>query len=114
MQTDVVKCIAPHSNSIDGQGDMDRVLQVFVAPFDERQTRTFVGMFAASSELSVDQWTAAKYTEVLAANPDVKALAESPLMLFMVLTILPLIDNQRKVHGWRRLLHRIRPICGRR
>ncbi len=89
-QADVSKCIAPHV--ISKEADLDRVAQVFVAPFSKEQTLEYVTKFADSKELSMDQWSAAQFQAALDANPEVAGLASSPLMLFMVLTILPSIS----------------------
>ena len=84
------KCIAPHVNN-SKEADLDRVAQVFVAPFSKEQTLVYVENFAASKELNMDHWSAAQFRAALAASPEVAGLASSPLMLFMVLTILPSI-----------------------
>ncbi len=57
-----------------------RTWTVFVAPLSKQQTQAYVEEFAASM---------AQFGAALAASPDVAGLASSPLMLFMVLTILP-------------------------
>ena len=98
------KCIAPHVNS--KEADLDRVAHVFVAPFSQEQTLAHVEKFAASKELNMDHWSAAQFRAALDANTDVAGLASSPLMLFMVLTILPSIsggdkapeDDKHQVH----------------
>ena len=95
LQADVSKCIAPHFNSM--HGDMDRVAQVFVAPFSKEQTDTYVKKFADSKELNLDDWSAAQFQAALDANPEVAGLASSPLMLFMVLTILPSPPKMTKI-----------------
>ena len=97
MQADVSKCIAPHVNS--KEADLDRVAQVFVAPFSKQQTVAYVAKFAASQDLNLDQWSAAQFEAALVANTDVAGLASSPLMLFMVLTILPSISDAGKSSG---------------
>ena len=87
-------------------GDMDRVTQVFLAPFSKEQTTAYVAKFAASQELNMDQWSAPQFQAALEANPEVADLASSPLKLFMVLTILPSIassasdDNKREVRTY--------------
>ena len=91
LQADVSRCIAPHVNSM--EADMGRVAQVFVAPFSRQQTLAYVAKFAASKDLNLDQWSAAQFEAALVANTDVAGLASSPLMLFMVLTILPSISG---------------------
>ncbi len=91
LQADVSKYIAPHvSNS--READLDRVVQVFVAPFNKEQIHVYVEKFALSKELNMDQWSAAQFQAALHASPDVAGLVSSPLMLFMVLTILPTIS----------------------
>jgi hypothetical protein len=100
----VSKCIAPHVNS--KEADLDRVMQVFVAPFSKQQTLLYVEKFAASKALNMDHWSAVQFQAALDASPDVAGLALSPLMLFMVLTILPTIsgtaetseDEKHEVH----------------
>ena len=94
LQADVAKCIAPHVNN-SKEADLDRVAQVFVAPFSKQQTQAYVAKFAASKELNMDHWSAAQFRAALAASPEVAGLASSPLMLFMVLTILPTITGDR-------------------
>ena len=105
LQADVAKCIAPHVNN-SMEADMDRVAQVFVAPFSQDQTDAYVEKFAASKELNMDHWSAAQFRAALEVNTDVAGLASSPLMLFMVLTILPSIsgdkhdeDDKHQVHS---------------
>jgi hypothetical protein len=88
----VAKCIAPHVNN-STKADLDRVAQVFVAPFSKEQTTEYIENFAASKELNMDHWSAAQFQAALVASPDVAGLASSPLMLFMVLTILPSISG---------------------
>ena len=41
----------------------------------------------------MDHWSAAQFRAALDASPEVAGLASSPLMLFMVLTILPSISG---------------------
>ena len=76
---------------------MDRVAQVFVAPFSKQQTLTYVDKFTASKDFNMDHWSAAQFEAALIANTDVAGLASSPLMLFMVLTILPSISDSAEV-----------------
>ena len=85
------------------EADLDRVTQVFVAPFSKEQTLMYVEKFAASKELNMDHWTAVQFRAALVASPDVAGLASSPLMLFMVLTILPSISGAGGKHGSVRL-----------
>ena len=92
LQADVSRCIAPHVNN-SKQADLDRVAQVFVAPFSKEQTHAYLEKFAVSDELNMDQWSAAQFQAALDASPEVAGLASSPLMLFMVLTILPSISG---------------------
>ena len=92
LQADVAKCIAPHVNN-SNEADLDRVAQVFVAPFSKEQTLVYVEKFAASKELNMDHWSALQFQAALVASPEVAGLASSPLMLFMVLTILPSISG---------------------
>ena len=90
----MAKCIAPHVNN-STKADLDRVAQVFVAPFSKQQTQAYVEKFAASKALNMDHWSAAQFRAGLDSSPEVAGLASSPLMLFMVLTILPSISGDR-------------------
>ena len=66
MQADVSKCIAPHVNN-SKDADLDRVQQVFVAPFSKEQTLVYVAKFAASKALNMDHWSAAQFQAALLA-----------------------------------------------
>ena len=87
----MAKCIAPHVNST--EADLDRVAQVFLAPFGKQKAHTYVAKFAASKELNLDHWSVGRFEEALVASPEVAGLASSPLILFMVLNILPSISR---------------------
>ena len=50
-------------------------------------------------------WSAAQFQAALLASPEVAGLASSPLMLFMVLTILPSIRGDKA--------DQVRPECAR-
>ena len=94
----VANCIVPAPQSLASASATPRVTQVFLAPFNEQQTATYVKKFAASKALNLETtWPNEKYTQVLRANSEVAGLAESPLMLFMILTALPLMDRERLV-----------------
>ena len=92
----MTNCIVPAAQSSASANTPPRVTPVFVAPFNEQQAATYVQKFAHSKALNLETWSSEKYTQVLKANSEVAGLAESPLMLFMVLTVLPLIDTERQ------------------
>ena len=75
------------------EADLDRVAQVFMAPFSNEQTLVYIDKFAASKDLNMDNWSAEQFRAALDSSPEVAGLASSPLMLFMVLTILPSISG---------------------
>jgi hypothetical protein len=84
----VANCIVPAPQSLASASATPRVTQVFLAPFNEQQTATYVKKFAASKALNLETtWPNEKYTQVLWADSKVTGLAESPLMLFIILII---------------------------
>ena len=93
LKADIAKCIAPHVNSM--QANLDRVQQVFLAPFTQQQKLEYITNFAASKHLNSDEWSAAQFRVALDASPELAGLASSPLMLFMVLNILPSISDAK-------------------
>ena len=93
----MAKYISPHINS--REAHQERVVQVFVAPFSNEQIVDYLKNFAGNGDLNVFKWPVGKFQKALAANADLAGLASSPLMLFMVLTILPSISStDSKVH----------------
>ena len=104
---DMTNCVVPatQSSASASANTPPRVTHVFVAPFNDQQTATYVKKFANSKALNLETWSSDKYTQVLKANSEVAGLAVSPLMLFMILTVLSLIDSERQVgHGCCRCL----------
>ena len=70
----MAKCILPHVNN-STEADLDRVTQVFVAPFSKEQTLVYVAKFSASEELNMEEWSAAQLQAALAASPELAGLA---------------------------------------
>ena len=68
-----------------------------MAPFRRSQIDEYVDAFAKNPAFNQELWTADQFKASLKANADLSALASSPLMLYMVLTILPAMSNAQKV-----------------
>jgi hypothetical protein len=91
-QADNCNYIAPHMYS--NEASLERVHQVFVAPFSQEQATEYIQNFAASTALNPDGLSRHWFQGALDANGDLVGMASSPLMLFIVLNILPSISGE--------------------
>ena len=73
------------------------VNDIYLLAFNKEQIDSYVAAFA--NRFHDDEfkgWTADKYTEALAHLPGLQAFLDEPLLIFMVLNILPLMDKSSK------------------
>jgi WD40 repeat protein len=69
---------------------------IHLLPFSESQRVTYISNFALKSEESAARgWTAATYHSTLARYPQMNEFLAEPLLLFLVLSILPLLVDKQ-------------------
>ena len=73
--------------------DSQAVKQIHLLPFDEKQRKQYIDSFAVAYSDVYEGWSASRFCKALAQNGHVEELLTDPLMLFMVLNVLPLLEG---------------------
>ena len=73
--------------------DAEAVQQIHLLPFDEKQRKQYIDSFAVAYSDVYAGWTGSRFRDALAQNKQLEELLTDPLMLYMVLNVLPLMED---------------------